>query len=288
MKMLGFVAILFLLSSLLGLFFNNMDLSNKIVVIEVKGPIGIENNLFVKSSEENIIDDLDEAAKDDSVKGIILEIDSNGGTPVASKEVADKIKSIGKPVVALVKGAALSGAYWVASSSDKIVADELSLLGSVGVRGSFLQFSGFLKDHDIEYERLVAGKYKDAASPFKGLTDDEKDMLQKKLDLIHDYFIEDVKANRKLSDDEVKRIRTAELFLGKEAKELNLVDEFGNIDVAKNITLQLANITDAKLVKKKDKISFLEYLGKYSLEASYSLGKGIGSSLIQSDIKIES
>jgi protease-4 len=285
-KMLAWVGVIFLVSTLIGLTFGKVDLENKIKVIQINGIIGMDNKFIKSSSTDKILEPLDKAKKDKTVKGVILEINSNGGTPVASKEIADKVKSLNKPVVAFVRGSALSGAYWIAASADKIVANELSLVGSIGVLGSYIQVSNLMDEYGLRYERIVAGKYKDTGSPLKEPTDEEKELLQKKVDMIQKYFLEEVKKDRKLSKDQIEKVKTAEFFLGMEAKELNLIDVFGNIDVAENVTKQLANITKAKIVKEKNKVSIIDYLTDYGMDASYNIGKGIAQNLLDENVKI--
>ena len=257
---------------------------DKIAVIPVTGSImigGYEGFITEGISPDIILEKLKEAEDDKSVKGVIIELNTGGGTAVGSKEIADAVKKLKKkkPVVALIRDIGASGGYWIASSADKVVADPLSLTGSIGVLGSYLQFSGLFDKYGVEYERLVGGKYKDMGMPFKELTDEERALLQKSIDKAHDYFIKDVAANRKLDVDEVRRLATGEPFLGIEAKELGLVDELGNMDTAVNITKQLAGIKDASVVRMEDRGSLFNLFSGFSSKAAYYMGRGIGAEL---------
>ena len=267
------------LSSLLE--FKGIDVSPKIVVLPIKGEIQFDGGggFFSRGfSAQDAIDRLDDINNDESVKGVILEIDSPGGSVVASKQLADKVKSMDKPVVALIKETGASGAYWVASSSDWIVADELSVVGSIGVLGSYLQFSGLMEKYGIEYERVVAGDVKDLGSPYKSLTKEERDILQSRLNEIQAYFVNDVASSRKLSTSVIKKINDGSFYLGKGAKELGLVDELGNIDVAYNATKRLSN-SEAKLVYLQQGPSLAEAISEFTSKSSYILGRGIGDGL---------
>jgi protease-4 len=184
-----------------------------------------------------------------------------------------------KPVVALVKESAASGAYWVASSSDLIIADELSIIGSIGVIGSYLQFSGLMDKYGVEYERLVAGDVKDLGSPYKELSKEEKALLQSRINEIQKYFLNDVTNSRKLSKESVAKISDGSFYLGIEAKQLGLIDEFGNMDVAFNETKRLANVTNAKLQFMQQRQSLTAALSQFTSKSSYVLGQGIGDSL---------
>jgi protease IV len=263
--------LLWLVAFLVSKMIDVPDFESKIAVVPIKGVIsGVEVNSLTRSivSSDSIIKNLEKAEKDNSVKGIMLEINSPGGTVVGSKEVVDKVKGIEKPVVAYIREIGTSGAYWVASASDFVIADELSMTGSIGVVSSYLEFAGLIDDFNVTYRGLKTGEFKDIGSPFKELNRDEERVLQDKLDMIHDYFVEDVAFNRDLEVAKVHEIANGLFYLGVEAKELGLIDEFGNKDYAFNVTKQLANITEAKIVRFEDKKSFFDVLS--GLESSFS------------------
>ena len=122
------------------------EVSEKIVIIPINGPLTISESgdglLTPRTgTTSDIISNVKKAKDDSSVKGVIFEIDSPGGTVVASEELASAVKNLGKPNVALIREVGASGAYWVASASDKIVASPMSITGSIGVISSYLEFS---------------------------------------------------------------------------------------------------------------------------------------------------
>ncbi|MFH1638251.1 MAG: signal peptide peptidase SppA [Candidatus Woesearchaeota archaeon] len=286
-SMLGTLVIFLIAALLISSYFKmeGFDVGKKIPVVEIKGLItydGSSSFLMQATSSKEIIKQLGKYEADESVKGVILEINSNGGTVVASKSLADAVSRMQKPVVAVVGESAASGAYWVAAASDAIVADELSMVGSVGVLGSYLQFSGLMDKYGVEYERVVAGKYKDVGSPFKELTDDEEKMLQGKVDMIQDTFSEEIANYRHLNYGVKERIATGEFFLGKEAISLGLVDELGGMGNALNITRGLANDTDAQLYFKPEPSRFFDKLLGFSSQASYYFGRGFGREFLAS------
>ena len=259
------------------------DFGDKIAIIPIKGVIttdGFEDILRSGGvSSTSIVKSIQKANSDSSVKGIILEINSPGGTVVASKEIANEVKKSNKPVVSLIREVGASGAYWIASSSDNIVADPLSITGSIGVIGSYLEFSELMEEYGVGYERLVAGDLKDTGSPFKKLSEEEKSLLQDKLDIIHEVFIEEVAKNRDLDKKEVKEIANGFFYLGKEAKELGLVDELGDKELAINITKKLANVEDINIVRYEEKRGLSDLLSKISAYSFYFIGRGIGKEL---------
>ena len=252
-----------------------------VAVIPVKGVImtekgGILGQQVVSSAV--VVGFIEKADKNPKIKAIILEIDSPGGSPVGSEEIANAVKKTNKTTVAWIREVGASGGYWVASSADKIVASRMSFTGSIGVLASYLDFSGFLEDHNVTYERLVAGKYKDIGSPFKELSMQERRLLQDKLDLLHSYFISEVAENRNLPKEKVEELATGIFFLGYEAKELGLIDVIGGKEEAVKIIEKELNIT-AELVEYKEEIGFIDLLSEVFSEQSFYIGKGIGSSI---------
>ena len=280
---IGVLILIFLISFIISKILPNFEKSqeNEILIIPIHGIISNSNaNLLFESDEvtsDKIISSIKKAEDNENVKAVIFEINSPGGTVLASKEIADAVKKLDKPSVAWIRDVGASGAYWIASSADKIVADELSITGSIGVISSYLEFSGLLEKYGVEYQRLVAGKYKDAGSPYKDLTDEEKNIIQKKLDKIDEIFLNEIRLNRKIED--TKQIETGEFFLGLEAKEINLVDYLGGKEKAIEIAKNLSDLKEAKLIEVKEKKSIFDVLNRLSASSFYYLGKGIGSEL---------
>jgi len=218
------------------------------------------------------------ADKNDNIKAIVFKINSPGGSAVASEEIAREIEKINKTTVAWIREVGASGAYWIASSTDHVIANRMSITGSIGVVASYLGFSGFLAEHNVTYERLVAGELKDIGSPFKDMTAEEKSLFEKSLEDIHDYFIEEVAKNRNLKEQDVKKIATGLFYLGAEAKKLGLVDELGSRDeVIGYIEKQIGE--DVDIIEYKKGKGFLSSLSQVMNEKSYYMGMGIGSSL---------
>ncbi len=286
-KWINIVIILFLLglfslvgASIIGLFISDNDISGNIALIPVKGAISLSNNLYGSTANpDDIISEISKAEDNPNIKAIILDINSPGGSPVASAEIADAVRKCNKTVIAWIREIGTSGAYYVASASDIIFAHRLSLVGSIGVRGSFLDFSGLLKEYNISYNRLVSGKYKDMGSPFRPMTSEEKDKFKILLNSTYNIFIKDVADNRGLSKEYVKSLATGEVFLGNNAKSLKLVDEVGGLYEIKHYLMEKLNLTNIKIYKFKKERNFYELLNEISSEGFYDIGLGIGNSL---------
>lgn len=216
-------------------------------IISVKGNLMLDSpaGLFAAGrGTTTMVEEVRQAEENDNVDAIILDIDSPGGTPVASYELVKAIKDAQKPTVAVIRESGASGAYWVASSADHIISNELSITGSVGVLTSIVTFDGLLDDFNITYERIVGGDYKDIASPLKEMQPDERNELQRKIDLMHDFFVEDVTQNRNLTTEQREEVETGIFFIGLESIDVGLVDEFGGIREAEEY---LSNVTKTNI-----------------------------------------
>src|SRR3989344_1512622 len=167
---------LFILLPLLLSFFSS-EASAKVALIPLEGVLSnTPGTVFgdTATSANTIINFLAQANENPSIKAIVLQINSPGGTPVATDEVATAIKNSPKPVIAFIKDVGASSGYWIASSTEYIIANRMSITGSIGVFSSYLEFSGLMEEYGVSYERLVAGEYKDMGVPYRKLTSKEK------------------------------------------------------------------------------------------------------------------
>ncbi|MEM4755541.1 MAG: signal peptide peptidase SppA [Candidatus Woesearchaeota archaeon] len=205
-----------------------------VAVISIKGVITNERVLFETNAvSDDILLLIDQAEEDPQIKAVVFEIESPGGYVVPSEEIANKIKTMKKPTVAVIRNVGASGAYWIASATDYVIASKVSITGSIGVQSSYLDFAGLMRRYNVTYNRLTGGEYKDMGSPFKELSEDERVKLAKKINMIHQYFANEVAANRNISSEKMQEIATGEFYLGVEALELGLIDQIGNMDTAK-------------------------------------------------------
>lgn len=256
-----------------------------VAIIEIKGMITGDGNGFNEgASATTIISLLEKANNNPLVEAIVLDINSPGGSPVASAEIANAIKESNKPTIAWIRDSGTSGAYWIASATNHSIAHELSITGSIGVYGSYLEFSNFLTEHNITYQRMVSGKYKDLGSPLKNMNEYEEYLLQEKLDLMHDYFIKAVAENRNMSYDEITPYADGMFLLGVEAKEAGLIDELGGKE---EITAYLAaqNITADYYYLKRNP-TFANILTSFVSEHGFSVGEGFATELQQESFNV--
>ena len=235
------------------------------------------------SSSPEVVKLIEKADQNANIKAIIFEIDSPGGSVVASEEIANAVKKINKTTVAWIREEGASGAYWIASATNHIVADRASITGSIGVVASYLEFPGLLENYNITYRRLVAGKYKDIGSPFKEMTTEEKAIFQQNLDELRDYFVSEVAKNRKMSKKDVDKIANGLFYLGTQAKELGLVDELGSKDEAVRYIETKENIK-ADVVEYNKQKTLFDVITNAVSQQSFSVGEGIGSAIFNRKI----
>jgi len=283
--LLVFVYILFSIFIYLIDYFENVG-KKKVVIYELKGIITTEDkpNSIVM---DKVIKDLKRLNK--SYDGIIIKINSPGGDAYATKKIAEVVKKIseGKPIVSCVDEIATSGAYWVISQTDYIVADEFSIVGSIGVFSSYLDFAGLLDKLGIHYNRLVWGKYKDMLTPFKNLTEDEKTLFMNKTKFLYEYFVKEVAEGRGLDYNYTKKLATGEFFFGKEALDKGLIDEFGDLNTCKLIIAE-----DLNTSLKNIKFDYIKGYRKqefnlFGLSMAYGFAKAIIEYLNENNIKLQ-
>ena len=288
----------FLISTLLFFFFIMIFISifgsfiplsmekGNVAVIAIEGLIqtndGTSFTPGIKSS--TIVTLIEEALKNDEIKAILLEINSPGGTPVATDEIATAIKNANKTTISVIRENGASGAYWIATATDRIFANKMSVTGSIGVQASRLEFAGLIADYNVTYRRLTAGRLKDAGTMLREMTPEEQQLFQNMLDRLHNEFIKTVAENRHLSEDYVRSLATGFVYLGSEAKELKLVDELGGKKEALKYIEETLNIT-AKPVEYKTAKPFFQQLAGITSESFYNIGRGIGS-LFTAETKI--
>ncbi len=239
-------------------------LEGNVALIKIIGDIGSEESILASGvSSSEIVEELEKAAEDPSIKAIVLEINSPGGSVVAVNEISRKLAEINKPKVAWIREMGTSGAYWIATFCDKIIADEFSMTGSIGVTASYLEFSGFLQRYNISYVRLVSGEKKDMGSPFKKPTEEELEIFKEMIKEVYDRFVEIVAKNRGLNESFVRNISDGSIFSGRKALELKLVDELGGEKEVKEAVKELTGLKEVKFKEFGKKINILELLSLF-------------------------
>ena len=220
---------------------------------------------------EEIISQLDEAGEDPNVKAILLRVNSPGGSAAASQEIYEELRKVEKPVVVSVSEVCASGAYYIASAADRIVANRSSSVGSIGVIMQIPNYEDLYEKLGLKYTTIKQGKYKDIGSPDRPITEEEKRLLEAQLKEIYRQFIADVAEARNMDVSDVEDLATGWVFLGTEALDLGLIDEIGNYKDAINIAAQLGGIKgEPNVTSQKVGYSLMDLILGYYLNSAIS------------------
>ncbi|QSB00809.1 signal peptide peptidase SppA [Methylomonas sp. EFPC1] len=209
------------------------DTSEHVAIVDVLGQI-VEGEA---ASADVVIEGLRDAAKDKNVKGIILNINSPGGSPVQSAYIYDEIRRLKAkhpqlPIYSVVGDMCASGGYYVASATDKIFVNQASIIGSIGVIMNGFGFTNVLDKLGVERRLLTAGAHKAMLDPFSPVNQQESKHMQSLLDQVHQQFIGAVREGRgkRLKETEAPEMFSGLIWTGTEGVRLGLADDFGSVD----------------------------------------------------------
>ena len=217
-----------------------VTIPDRVAVINIEGTIvcgaDSKENLFQQANgitSGTIMKQIREAAADDSVKALVLRIDSGGGSATAAEEVGRELlrfkEQTKKPIVATMGNTGASAAYWIAAcASDKIYANATTLTGSIGVYMPYMNTEELFKKIGITSDKIKSGPYKDILTNDRPMTPEEKEILQNIVDEIYDQFVYTVSAGRRMETSNVRAIADGRIYTGRQAKNIGLVDELGD------------------------------------------------------------
>ena len=194
------------------------------------------------SYSESIIERLQFAEDDPSVKAIVLRVNSPGGGVVASDEIYRALLEIEKPVVVSMGDMAASGGYYISAPASKIVANPTTLTGSIGVISTLPNFEELLDKIGIEMFVIKSGPMKDELSPYREPTEEEIEHWQAITDEAYEQFLGIVAEGRDLPLEEARELADGRVYTGQQALALGLVDELGNLPEAIDLAAELAGI----------------------------------------------
>jgi protease-4 len=270
-SVIGAFALLFLVFAALIFFVSSIysgnkgfGLTDKVGVIEVQGPI---------TDAKQVVDDLNTFERDESIKAVVLRVDSPGGGVGPTQEIHAAVKKLkSKPVVVSMGSVAASGGYYIAAPAAHVFANPGTITGSIGVIMEFPDFADLLEKIGLHRRVIKSGKYKDIGSPVREMTPEEQDLLQDLIDDVYLQFVEDVASGRNLDIETVKELADGRIFSGRQAMELGLVDELGGLQAAIEYSARRAGISgEPKVVyPKPESVSILDMILKRTA-ASLSL-----------------
>ncbi|MEJ2656047.1 MAG: signal peptide peptidase SppA [Desulfobacterales bacterium] len=234
---------------------SDFEFGEKVGVIEINGII---------AESKYVLNQLKRFREDNSIKAIVVRINSPGGAVGPSQEIYREIRrtSAIKKVVASMGTIATSGGYYIAAGANGIVANPGTITGSIGVIMGFTNYQDLL--HKIGLAPIVvkSGKYKDIGSPVRKMKPEEKKILKDFARKIHEQFINDVIAGRKMDRKKVESLADGRIFTGQESKEFGLIDRLGNLEDAIDWAGRLGGIKGkiSTVYAKEKKFSILKYL----------------------------
>ncbi len=188
---------------------------------------------------------LERAENDRYIKGVVFEINSPGGTPVAAAEIASMIRETTLPTVAIIGDLGTSGGYLVAAGADYVLASPMSDIGSIGVTMSYLEYSKQNEEEGINFVELASARFKDIGNPNRALRDEEREILLADLAIIHDEFVAEVSNYRNLELSKVDELADGLTMPGRRALEAGLIDELGGRAMAKRVLSDKLSLEEA-------------------------------------------
>ena len=213
-------------------------------VVEIKGEIANGGD----ASAEFVVAAMKTAFEDEGAKGVVLLINSPGGSPVQAGIINDEIKRLKakykKPVYAVVEETCASAAYYIAAAADKIYVDKASIVGSIGVLMDGFGFTGVVEKVGVERRLLTAGENKGFLDPFSPQTDKQRAYAQAMLDQIHKQFIDAVKLGRGARLKETPELFSGLFWTGQQAVEMGLADQLGNVDYVAREVVKAEEVID--------------------------------------------
>jgi protease IV len=230
---------------------------DKIAVVDLEGVI---------MTPKDVVEQLRKYADDGSIKAIVLHVNSPGGGAAASEEIYREVLRIRdkkkKVIVASIETVGASGAYYVSSATNKIFADEASIVGSIGVIAQWVNYEELLKWAKLKDITIKAGEFKDTGSPTRPMTPAERAYLQGLIDNMHTQFIHSVATGRHMKDDDVRVLADGKVWTGEQALPLKLVDQIGDFRAALEDTAKSVGIKGEPTVvhPEKERKSVLDLL----------------------------
>jgi protease-4 len=248
----AFLVLLTVISRMDG---NPLAKGDKVAVVPVRGMI---------SDSEPVIEQLKRFGKDESVKAIVLRIESPGGGVGPSQEIYEEVRKVAakKPVLTSMGALTASGGYYIACATQKVFANPGTMTGSIGVIMPFMNVRELAEKIGLRGMTVKSGEYKDIGSPLRDMKPDERALLQSVVDNVHMQFVNAVAEGRNLPREDVLKIADGRIFTGEQAKALGLVDALGNLEDAVAEAGKMGKIPGEPRVvtPPKKKISFLELL----------------------------
>ncbi len=217
-----------------------------IAVINIDGSIAYDGSTC---SPEGLKEQLDIASENRHIKGVVLRVDSGGGTATAGEEMAAYVREFDKPIVVSSASMNASAAYEISSQADYIFTAKTSAIGAIGTALQLTDMSGLMDKLGISIDTITSSENKDSSYGYRPLTEEEREYYQSMVNQINETFIDTVAQGRDMSVEEVRELATGMTFTGMEAVENGLADEIGLREDALDKAAELAGISTYTVVE---------------------------------------
>jgi len=229
-----------------------------------RGNVGIVEISGVIATSKKTIKAIKEFRDDDSIKAIVIRINSPGGGIGPSQEIYTEIMRTRskKPIIASLGSVAASGGYYIASATQKIIANPGTITGSIGVIVEYTNVQEILKKVGLSAVVIKSGKFKDIGSPVRDITNDEKEFLQNFVNELHMQFVNHAAQGRGVETEVISKLADGRIYTGQKALDLNLIDQLGNFEDSIQLAGKIAGIEGEAVAvyPVPDKISFFKEL----------------------------
>lgn len=234
----------------------------KIALIEISGEIyyASPTQSFIKKDASYIVSRIKNFSQRSDIKGILIKINSPGGSVAAVQEIYNQIlemkKKYNKPFVCYIQELCASGGYYIASACDRIVSSEGSVIGSIGVLLQVGNINELLKKIGVKVEVIKSSKYKDIGSMYRDMLPEEKQILENIVNSAYEQFVDAVAKGRNLPKEQVMQFADGRIFIAPQAKQLFMIDEIGTEEKAIDELKKLAKITEEVEIIKETSTPF--------------------------------
>ncbi len=267
-------SIIFLLLALFFIKNFSQNLQSKLAIIKIEGVI---------SNYTNIVKKIGIAKNDNSIKAVVILVDSPGGAVGASQEIYRAIEKLRekKPVVVSMGNVAASGGYYISAPANVIYANPGTITGSIGVIIQHININELLNKVGVKMENIKSGKNKDILYPNNELSPEQKKLLEETIKDVYEQFLDAIVKYRPIKKDELRKFADGRVFSGRQALKLKLVDKLGNIQDAIDEARKLAGLEKGsfEVIELKDEKSFLDELLGSEIKAKLN-------SLLKTDVGI--
>ncbi|WP_077624838.1 signal peptide peptidase SppA [Sediminibacillus massiliensis] len=243
--------------------------TQRIAVLSLEGVIqDTGTNSWMNTSgydHQRFLKMIEEAGEDNSIKGIVLNVNSPGGGVVESAEIHDKIVEVkeetDKPIYVSMGNTAASGGYYVSAPADKIVANPATITGSIGVIMESINYAELADQYGVDFNTIKSGEFKDIMSGSREMTAEEQEILQTIVDDMYADFVQVIVDGRGMDESRVRELGDGRIYTGAQAQENGLVDELGTLDDTIAMMEEDQDIENASVIQYRSNFQFNQFLG---------------------------